>query len=93
MARWMCFYAIVSLILVNSVMMMFSTADQDLSVKRHLGSARDKHFRAKQAPASNYDHLFQRQQQTLPSPDLLRSRWVDLFNEQFKIHEPLITEE
>ena len=61
--------------------------------QRHIGSARDKLFRAK---PSNQHHqqqqsnnlLFQRHQQSIPSPDQLRSRWMELFQEQQKFHEP-----
>lgn len=63
--------------------------EQRILFKRHIGSAREKLFRAKQLPINN-ENLFQRQQQTLPSPDVLRSRWIELFNEQNKINEPLI---
>lgn len=65
--------------------------EQRILFKRHIGSAREKLFRAKQLPINN-ENLFQRPQQTLPSPDVLRSRWIELFNEQNKINEPLIIE-
>jgi hypothetical protein len=57
--------------------------------KRHIGSAREKLFRAKQVPL-NTDALFQRPQQAPPSPEVLRSRWLELFREQDRLHEPLI---
>jgi len=63
--------------------------DQRFLLKRHIGSARDKLFRAKQLP-TNKENLFQRQQQILPSPDFLRARWIELFNEQKKINEPFM---
>ncbi|CAF0963196.1 unnamed protein product [Rotaria sordida] len=58
--------------------------------KRHIGSARENFFRAKQLKTNN-ENLFQRQQQALPSPDVLRELWTELFKEQRKIHEPLDT--
>lgn len=60
--------------------------------ERHIGSARDKLFRAK--PNSHHyqqqsnNILFQRHQQSIPSPDQLRSRWMELFHEQQKFQEP-----
>jgi hypothetical protein len=64
--------------------------EQRILSRRHIGSAREKIFRAKQLP-TNTDHLFQRPQQILPSPDVLRSRWTELFNEQNKINERFIS--
>ncbi|CAF3593009.1 unnamed protein product [Rotaria sp. Silwood1] len=65
--------------------------DQRHIVKRHMGLARENFFRAKQFKTNN-ENLFQRQQQALPAPDVLRDLWTELFKEQHKIHEPLHTE-
>ncbi|CAF0924792.1 unnamed protein product [Adineta ricciae] len=63
--------------------------DQRIPHKRHIGSAREKFFRAKQLP-TNTDNLFQRPKQSLPSPEFLRSRWLELYNERNKVAEPII---
>jgi hypothetical protein len=65
--------------------------EQGILFKRHIGSAREKLFRAKQVSTNN-ENMFQRPQQILPSPDVLRARWLELFNEQNKINEPSIIE-
>lgn len=91
MARWIAFYFLLILILAHHISMMIIT-DQRIHFKRHIGSARDKLFRAKQLPASHQATLFQRHQQSLPSPDLLRSRWIELFNEQSKLQDPSLLE-
>jgi hypothetical protein len=70
---------------------MMILTDQRLLFKRHIGSARQKLFRAK--PSSNHENIFQRQQQSLPSPGVLRDRWMELYNEQNKTPEPLIIED
>lgn len=57
--------------------------EQDL-LKRHLGSARENRYRAKQRASKNIPQLLQ-QQQSLLSPDFLRARWIQLYNEQNKI--------
>lgn len=92
MARWISFCFILFLFLFSNISMMMLLPDQRILFKRHIGSARDKLFRAKQHPI-NHENLFQRPQQILPSPDVLRARWIELFNEQNKINEPLITED
>lgn len=71
--------------------MMMLLPDQRILFKRHIGSAREKLFRVKQIHTNN-ENIFQRPQQILPSPDVLRARWIELFNEQNKINEPFITE-
>ena len=73
---------------------MMILTDQRVLFKRHIGSARQKLFRAKpSSPPSNHDNIFQRQQQSLPPPDVLRDRWMDLYNEQNRMAEPLIIED
>ncbi len=62
---------------------MMILSDQRTLFKRHIGSAREKLFRAKQLPTNN-ENSFQHMKQTLPSPDVLRSRWIELFNGQNK---------
>jgi hypothetical protein len=62
--------------------------DQRISFRRHIGSARDKLYRVKQLSSTN-ENLFHRQQQSLPSPDVLRARWTELFKEQNKNNDPL----
>ncbi|CAF1573860.1 unnamed protein product [Adineta steineri] len=68
------------------------SSDQRILFKRDIGSAREMLFRAKQFPINN-DNFFQRPHQSLPSPDVLRSRWMELFNEHNKIKEPLNIED
>jgi hypothetical protein len=68
---------------------MMRLTDQRVLSKRHIGSAREKLFRAKQVPINN-ENIFQRQKQVVPSPDVIRDRWIELFNEQNK---PLIIED
>jgi hypothetical protein len=87
MARWICVYVLLILILIDNMNTTKLIGDQPTVLKRHIGSARDKLFRAKQLPTNDQANLFQRHRQSLPSPDLLRSRWIDLFNEQHKVHE------
>ena len=70
---------------------MMLLPEEEILFKRHIGSAREKLFRAKQLPTHN-ENIFQRPQQILPSPDVLRARWLELFNEQNKINEPSIIE-
>jgi hypothetical protein len=59
--------------------MMVLTDDHAL-LKRHIGSAHANRYRAKQRPSNN----IQQQQQSFLSPDLLRARWTELYNEQNK---------
>jgi hypothetical protein len=59
--------------------MMILTDDQVL-LKRHIGSAHENRYRAKQWASNN----IQKQQQSFLSPDLLRARWIELYNEQNK---------
>jgi len=65
---------------------MMILTDQRVLFKRHIGSAREKLFRAKPS-TTLHENMFQRQQQALPSPDVLRDRWIELFNEQNKVNE------
>ncbi len=92
MAPWISFSFILFIVLFNNISMMILTDQQPTLFKRHIGSAREKLFRAKHLPINN-ENLFQRPRQTLPSPDVLRSRWLELFSEQNKINEPLIIED
>jgi len=79
MARWFCLYLIVFIFFFNNIKMMILTDDHDL-LKRHIGSAQENRYRAKQRASNN----IQQQQQSFLSPDLLRARWIELYNEQNK---------
>ncbi|UJR37324.1 hypothetical protein I4U23_030032 [Adineta vaga] len=88
MARWISSCLILFLFLITNLTAMI-LFDQRIPHKRHLGSAREKHFRSKHVPM-NTDNLYQRPKQILPSPEFLRSRWVDLYKEQNRIPEAVI---
>ncbi|CAF0927149.1 unnamed protein product [Adineta ricciae] len=88
MARWISLCFILLLFLFTNLTAMI-LVDQRIPYKRHIGSAREKLFRAKQLP-TNTDNLFQRPKQSLPSPEFLRSRWLELYNERNKVAEPII---
>ncbi len=60
--------------------------EQRILFKRHIGSAREKLFRARPSITNN-ENMSQRPQQILPSPDMLRARWIELLNGQNKIIE------
>jgi hypothetical protein len=61
--------------------MIILTDEYDL-LKRHLGSARENRYRARQRTSNN---ILQQQQQPSPlSPDFLRARWMKLYNEKYK---------
>ena len=56
--------------------------DEDIYLKRHIGAAREYRYRARQRTANT--------NQQLPiyiSPEYLRSRWIELYNEQNKLNE------
>jgi hypothetical protein len=67
--------------------MMMIPSEQRIFSKRHIGSAREKLFRARPISTTNNENMSQRQQHALPSPDALRSRWIELLNGQNKIIE------
>ncbi len=52
--------------------------DQHDLLTRHIGSARENRYRARQR-ASN---TIYQQQQSFLSPELLRARWIELYNKQ-----------
>ena len=81
MARRRGFYFLFILILVDQITTMFVSDEQNY-FKRHIGSARDKIFRAKPTHSNQQANIFQRQHQPLPSPEVLRSIWTNLFNQQ-----------
>jgi hypothetical protein len=60
--------------------MIILTDEYDL-FKRHLGSARENRYRARQR-ASNT--IQQQQQPSFLSPEFLRARWIELYNTKYK---------
>lgn len=81
MARSFCFYLILFLFLVNNINSIILINEENF-LKRNLGSAREYRYRAKQRTSK---HIPQhQQQQTHVSPDYLRARWIQLYNEQNK---------
>ena len=58
-------------------------SDEHIIHRRHIGSARAKLFRGKSHPSVN-DILFHRVQQPIPSPEYLRSRWMELYGQSDK---------
>lgn len=56
-------------------MMIFT--DQYRLIKRHLGSARENRYRAQHRTSYTSP-----KQHTVLSPELIRARWLDLYNEQ-----------
>lgn len=61
--------------------MIISTDHYDL-MKRHLGSAKESLYRAKQRTGNSSPKYQQQQQQhTSLSPEFLRARWLELYNE------------
>ena len=78
MARWICFCLIFLIFLFWHVKMII-LADQYDPMKRHLGSARENRYRAKQRTGNSPQKY---QQQTSLSPEFLRARWLELYNEQ-----------
>lgn len=80
MARWICFYLIFITIFVNQISMRILPNEHFLS-RRHLGSALAKYSRAKPNSARQ-DSAFHRTNEALPSPEFLRSRWMELLNER-----------
>ena len=46
-------------------------------IKRHLGSARENRYRAQQRAGSTPPR-----QHTALSPELIRARWLEIYNEQ-----------
>jgi hypothetical protein len=67
------------LFLFNNISMMIVPTEQRIAVKRHIGSARQKLYRARPS-ITHHENMSQRPQQTLPSPDILRARWIELLN-------------
>ena len=82
MARWFCLYLIFFLVLCYNIEMIILTDQYDL-FKRHLGSARENRYRARQRTSNhNPQQTLQQQQPSLPSPDFLRDRWMKLYHEK-----------
>lgn len=80
MIRWIIFLVVFHQISTR----ILEEEEEHLSFKRHIGSAREKFFRAK-FPLMHHEIVSQRQQQQiLPSPDILRSRWMELLYEPAK---------
>lgn len=80
MARWICFCLIVLTILFQEISMR-SLPNPHLISRRHLGSALAKLSRPK-SNSPTQDNVFHRTHEALPSPELLRSRWLELLTEQ-----------
>ena len=83
MARWFCLYLIFFMFLCYNVETIFLTDEYDL-FKRHLGSARENRYRARHRASNNIHHYQQQQQSALLSPDVLRARWMELYNTKYK---------
>ena len=83
MARWFSFSLIFFLFLVNDINTMILTGQHAL-LRRHIGSARENRYRAQQRITHPQNHIQQRQQQSLMSPELLRARWIELYSKQNK---------
>jgi hypothetical protein len=83
MARLFYLYLIFFILLFNDITMIRFSAEHDL-LKRHIGSARENRYRAKQRTP---DPIQQPPSQSFLSPDLLRARWNELYNEQNKNNE------
>jgi hypothetical protein len=79
MARWFFLYLIFVLFLINDIRMNILTDSNEL-FQRHIGAARENRYRAQQRKSSH----IQNQQQSLVSADLLRTRWIELYNKQNK---------
>lgn len=58
-------------------------SDQHSTYRRHIGSAREKLYRGKSQPSAN-DIVFHRDQQDIPSPEILLSRWMELYQQNQK---------
>lgn len=84
MARWTFLYLLIVLIFINEIAANSINNDKEILVKRHIGSAREKLFRAKPNSLSKQTNPFHRQHQTIPSPEVLRARWLELYNQQQK---------
>jgi hypothetical protein len=78
MARWFYLYFIFLIFLFNNINMIILPDEYDL-LKRHIGSARENRYRAKQRGLNNIQ-----QQKPFLTPDLLRNRWLELYNQQNK---------
>lgn len=76
MGRWIYVCLIFLIFLFYHVNMMIFTDQYDL-IKRHLGSARENRYRAQQRTGHNPS-----KQHTSLSPELIRARWLELYNEQ-----------
>ncbi len=79
MARSFYLYLMFFIFICYNVKMIILTNEYDL-LKRHLGSARENRYRARQR-ASNNNIPQPLQQPSLLSPDFLRARWIELYNE------------
>ncbi len=76
-------YLIFFMFLFNNIKMITLIDEHDL-LKKHIGSARENRYRARQRVPNN---IQQQQQQSFLSPDLLRARWMELYNEQNQNNE------
>lgn len=93
MARWISFCCLLFVFLFAHVATMTVTGRHRVPYnKRHIGAAREKLFRARPV-SSHADNLFQRPKQALPSPEVLRARWLGLFNDRNRVREALIFED
>jgi hypothetical protein len=67
---------------------MITLIDEHDLFKKHIGSARENRYRARQQVPNNIQQQQQQQQQqSFLSPDLLRARWMELYNEQNRNNE------
>ncbi len=85
MARSFYLYLIFFMFLFNNIKMITLIDEHDL-LKKHIGSARENRYRARQRVPNNIQQQ-QQQQQSFLSPDLLRARWMKLYNEQNRNNE------
>ena len=81
MARYLFFCLILLLLVLNQIQTMFIDDDNDLMNRRHIGAARESRYRAQKKLAQSILPLMQQDSSKL-SPEYLRSRWLELFQEQ-----------
>lgn len=82
MTRYILFSIFLLIFFFNSIQTIFIN-DENLFLKRHIGAAREYRYRARHRAAN----LNQQQWPIYVSPEYIRSRWIELYNEQNKLNE------